>query len=164
MGSLVPRRSRWPRTSRRLPEGELELRQTAAEHALIQAGITFNVYSDSQGVEKTLPFDLIPRIVGGTEWKRIERGLKQRITALNQFIDDLYHDQKILKDGVVPREIIASSKGFRQQCVGLESAARDLVPHHGHRPGAASATGRSTCWRTICAVRRASRTCWRTGG
>jgi uncharacterized circularly permuted ATP-grasp superfamily protein len=101
-----------------LPKGELELRQTAAEHALIQAGITFNVYSDSQGVEKTLPFDLIPRIVGGTEWRQIDRGLKQRITALNQFIDDLYHDQKILKDGVVPRETIASSKGFRKQCVG----------------------------------------------
>lgn len=63
-----------------LPEGELELRQQAAEHALIQAGITFNVYSDSQGVEKTLPFDLIPRIMGGTEWKRMDRGLKQRIT------------------------------------------------------------------------------------
>ena len=101
-----------------LPEGELELRQKAAERALIQAGITFNVYSDNQGVEKTLPFDLIPRIVDRTEWQRIERGLKQRITALNQFIDDLYHDQKILRDGVVPREIIASSKGFREQCVG----------------------------------------------
>jgi uncharacterized circularly permuted ATP-grasp superfamily protein len=101
-----------------LPEGELELRQTAAEHALIQAGITFNVYSDNQGVEKTLPFDLIPRIVGSTEWQRIDRGLKQRITALNQFIDDLYHEQRILKDGVVPREIITSSKGFRQECVG----------------------------------------------
>ena len=101
-----------------LPEGELELRQKAAENALVQGGITFNVYSNSQGVEKTLPFDLIPRIVGGTEWKRIDRGLKQRIRALNQFIDDLYHDQQILKDGVVPREIIASSKGFREQCAG----------------------------------------------
>jgi uncharacterized circularly permuted ATP-grasp superfamily protein len=101
-----------------LPEGELGLRQKAAEHALIQAGITFNVYSDSQGVEKTLPFDLIPRIVGSEEWGRIDRGLKQRITALNQFIDDLYHEQKIVRDGIIPREIIASSKGFRQQCVG----------------------------------------------
>jgi len=101
-----------------LPAGELELRQKAAEHALIQAGITFNVYSDSQGVEKTLPFDLIPRIVGRTEWKQIESGLQQRISALNLFIDDLYHDQKIVKDGVVPGEIILSSKGFRRQCVG----------------------------------------------
>src|SRR5512137_2663637 len=66
-----------------LPEGELELRQKSAEHALVQAGITFNVYSDNQGVEKMLPFDLIPRIVSATEWDRLERGLKQRICALN---------------------------------------------------------------------------------
>jgi uncharacterized circularly permuted ATP-grasp superfamily protein len=102
----------------RLAEGELVLRQKAAELALVQAGITFNVYSDRQGVEKTLPFDLIPRIVGGREWTQIDLGLKQRITALNLFIDDLYHDQKILQDGVVPREIIESSKGFRKECVG----------------------------------------------
>ena len=120
-----------------LPEGELELRQKAAEGALIQAGITFNVYSNSQGVEKTLPFDLIPRIVGRAEWERIDRGLKQRITALNLFIDDLYHDQKIVKDNVVPREIVASSKGFRQQCIGFNPprgiwchiTGTDLVRH-----------------------------------
>jgi len=120
-----------------LPDGELEARQQAAERALIQAGITFNVYNDQQGVEKTLPFDLIPRIVGRAEWQRIDRGLKQRITALNQFIDDLYHDQKIIKDGVVPREMIASSKGFRQECVGFNPprgiwchiTGTDLVRH-----------------------------------
>jgi uncharacterized circularly permuted ATP-grasp superfamily protein len=120
-----------------LPEGELDLRQKAAERALIQAGITFNVYSNSQGVEKTLPFDLIPRIVGSTEWKRIERGLKQRITALNQFIQDLYHEQKILRDGIIPREIIHSSTGFREECVGLNPprgiwchiTGTDLVRH-----------------------------------
>src|SRR5262245_42227242 len=120
-----------------LPKGELSLRQKAAEQALIQAGITFNVYSDNQGVEKTLPFDLIPRIVGSSEWHRIECGLKQRITALNLFINDLYHEQKIVKDGVVPREIVASSKGFRQQCVGWDPprgiwchiTGTDLVRH-----------------------------------
>jgi len=101
-----------------LPDGELELRQKAAEHAAVQAGITFNVYSDSQGVEKTLPFDLIPRILSGTEWSQIERGLRQRIIALNEFLNDLYHDQKILKDRIIPAEIVASSSGFRQQCVG----------------------------------------------
>ncbi len=103
-----------------LPQGELKLRQKSAERALMQAGITFNVYSDNRGVEKTLPFDLIPRIVSGTEWTRLEKGLQQRIQALNLFLDDLYHDQKILKDGIIPREVIASSKGFREQCVGLK--------------------------------------------
>lgn len=120
-----------------LPRGELQLRQQAAERALMEAGITFNVYSDSQGVEKTLPFDLVPRILPGTEWDRLERGLKQRILALNHFIDDLYHGQKILKDGVIPRELIESSKGFRQQCIGLKPprgvwchiTGTDLVRH-----------------------------------
>ncbi len=120
-----------------LPQGELALRQQAADRALIQAGITFNVYSDNRGVEKTLPFDLIPRIVPAAEWSRLEQGLKQRIRALNLFIDDLYHDQKILKDGVIPREVIASSKGFQPQCIGLKPprgiwchiSGTDLVRH-----------------------------------
>jgi len=102
-----------------LAEGELEARQRAAELALMRSGITFNVYSHSQGVEKTLPFDLIPRIVRGSEWSRIEQGLRQRIQALNLFLDDLYHDQKVLRDGVVPREVIETSAAFRKQCVGL---------------------------------------------
>jgi uncharacterized circularly permuted ATP-grasp superfamily protein len=111
-----------------LPDGELKNRQIAADRALIQAGITFNVYGESAGVEKTLPFDLVPRIVAATEWARIEKGLIQRIRALNLFIDDLYHDQKIIKDGVVPTEIISSSKGFREQCVGL-NPPRDIWCH-----------------------------------
>lgn len=102
-----------------LSHAELTARQSAADQALIRSGITFNVYSDNRGVEKTLPFDLIPRIVPAEEWQRLEEGLKQRITALNLFIDDLYHDQHILKDGVLPREVILSSKGFHKQCVGL---------------------------------------------
>jgi uncharacterized circularly permuted ATP-grasp superfamily protein len=102
-----------------LPDGELVLRQTAADRALVQMGITFNVYGESAGVEKTLPFDLVPRIVSGSEWNRLERGLKQRIQALNLFIDDLYHQQKIVKDNIVPAEVIQSSKGFRPQCIGL---------------------------------------------
>jgi uncharacterized circularly permuted ATP-grasp superfamily protein len=101
-----------------LPEGELVLRQKAAERAAVQAGITFNVYNDTEGMEKPLPFDLIPRIIGSGEWQRIDRGLKQRIYALNQFIHDLYHEQKVLKDKVVPRGIVESSKGFRKECVG----------------------------------------------
>jgi uncharacterized circularly permuted ATP-grasp superfamily protein len=101
-----------------LPDGEMIRRQNAAEQALVQMGITFNVYGESAGVEKTLPFDLVPRIIAASEWNRLERGLKQRIQALNLFIDDIYHGQKIVKNGVVPLEIIASSKGFRPQCVG----------------------------------------------
>src|SRR5690349_15443479 len=107
------------RTIQALAAEELVGRQRAADRALVQMGITFNVYGESAGVEKTLPFDLVPRIVAGSEWTRIERGLKQRIQALNLFIDDLYHDQKVLKDGIVPRHVIDSSKGFRTQCIGF---------------------------------------------
>ena len=102
-----------------LPDGELVNRQQAADQALVQMGITFNVYGESAGVEKTLPFDLVPRIVPALEWDRIERGLKQRIRALNLFIDDLYHDRKVIRDRVVPEHVVASSRGFRPQCTGL---------------------------------------------
>src|SRR5437867_11173602 len=102
-----------------LPDGELLRRQQSAERLLLNMGITFNVYGDSAGTEKIFPFDLMPRIVSAAEWARIERGLKQRIQALNLFIDDIYHDQKIVRDGVVPSEVIRSAKSFRPQCVGL---------------------------------------------
>ena len=86
-----------------LEEGEILRCQSAAESLLLQMGITFNVYGDSAGTERIFPFDLIPRIVRGDEWDWVERGLIQRIHALNEFIDDIYHDQKILKDKVIPR-------------------------------------------------------------
>ena len=120
-----------------LPDGELLSRQQAAEHALLQMGITFNVYGSEAGTEKIFPFDIVPRIVGAAEWERIERGLKQRIHALNLFIDDLYHERRIVKDGVVPEEIVFSSKAYRQQCIGLKPprgiwchiTGTDLVRH-----------------------------------
>ena len=102
------------------PEGELTRRQIAAEYALLRMGITFNVYADEQGVEKIFPFDLIPRIIDASEWEWIERGLKQRIHALNLFIDDVYHDQKILKDGIVPADVVLSSERYLQPCIGLD--------------------------------------------
>ena len=117
-GSARPSARPLARAIASLPPGELENRQRAAERALLQMGITFNVYGEEAGVEKIFPFDLLPRIVPATEWSLIERGLKQRIHALNLFIDDLYHEQRILKDGVVPREIIFSAKSYREQCVG----------------------------------------------
>jgi uncharacterized circularly permuted ATP-grasp superfamily protein len=120
-----------------LPEGEILNRQQAAERDLLQMGITFNVYGDHAGVEKIFPFDIVPRIVGAGEWRGIERGLKQRIQALNLFIDDIYHEQKILKDGVIPPEIIYSAKSYRRQCAGwnpprgiwCQITGTDLVRH-----------------------------------
>jgi hypothetical protein len=101
-------------------------------------GDQFNVYGDSAGTERIFPFDLLPRIVSASDWRIIERGLKQRIRALNLFIDDVYGDQRIVRDRVVPVEIIQSAKCFRRQCVGLKPPLRvwchitgtDLVRHH----------------------------------
>jgi uncharacterized circularly permuted ATP-grasp superfamily protein len=102
-----------------LSEGHLLRYKHAAERLLLQMGITFNVYGDSAGAERIFPFDLVPRIIPAEEWDLIERGLKQRIRTLNAFIDDIYHDQKILKDGVIPRDVVLSAVSYRQQCHGL---------------------------------------------
>ncbi|GMV99853.1 MAG: hypothetical protein AMXMBFR84_09920 [Candidatus Hydrogenedentota bacterium] len=98
---------------------EVLRRQKDAEALMFRLGITFNVYGDERREERIFPFDLIPRIITASEWAWIEKGLKQRIEVLNLFIHDIYHDQKILKDGVIPEFVIKSSKCFREQCVGL---------------------------------------------
>ncbi|HLG53734.1 MAG TPA: circularly permuted type 2 ATP-grasp protein [Vicinamibacterales bacterium] len=102
-----------------MTDGELLRRQQSAERALLHMGITFNVYGDSAGTERIFPFDLVPRIVGAAEWSLIEQGLRQRIRALNLFIDDIYHDQQILKDGVIPASIIGTASSYRAQCAGM---------------------------------------------
>jgi len=102
-----------------LPEGELKKRQQAAERVILNMGMTFGVYGSDDGHEQIFPFDIVPRIVTASDWERIEAGLRQRMRALNLFIDDVYHDQKILKNGVIPSELIYSSKGFLLPCMGL---------------------------------------------
>jgi uncharacterized circularly permuted ATP-grasp superfamily protein len=102
-----------------LPEGELLRRLQAAQNALFKIGATFNVYGDEQSTERILPFDIIPRIITTQEWQRLEKGLKQRIAALNLFLADIYGDQKIIQDGVIPAELITSAKGFLSACQGL---------------------------------------------
>ncbi|WP_369749068.1 circularly permuted type 2 ATP-grasp protein [Lyngbya sp. PCC 8106] len=103
-----------------LSPGELTMRQQAAQMALIKLGATFNVYGDNQGTERVFPFDIVPRIVSASEWKWLEKGLKQRIHALNLFIADIYSEQKIIKDGIIPADLIQSSKGFLKPCMGLK--------------------------------------------
>jgi uncharacterized circularly permuted ATP-grasp superfamily protein len=103
-----------------LGPGELAARQKAAEKAFYDSGITFNVYGNEAGAEKIFPFDIIPRIIQAAEWELLEKGLKQRIYALNLFIDDIYHDQKIVSDGIIPADLIQSSQGFFPQCMGID--------------------------------------------
>jgi hypothetical protein len=97
---------------------DLAIRQKAAEALLLKMGITFNVYGRDEGTEKIMPFDIIPRIVSGDDWQQIESGLKQRIFALNEFIQDVYNDKKILKDKVVPEDLILTSRTYRKECEG----------------------------------------------
>ncbi len=97
---------------------ELQRRQKAAELAFLNMGITFNVYGHEAGTEKIWPFDIVPRIIDGAEWETIERGLKQRIHALNLFIDDVYNGRKIVKDGAVPEWLIHSGKNYLKQLEG----------------------------------------------
>jgi len=102
-----------------LPAGDLELKQKEAEALLLKMGITFNVYGQDEGTEKIFPFDIIPRIIPSHDWQQIESGLKQRIFALNEFLQDIYNDKKILKDKIVPEDLILSSKTYRKECEGF---------------------------------------------
>lgn len=99
-----------------LKKGELLSRQTAAEKTFMNLGITFNVYGDKKGKEKIFPFDILPRTITCKEWEYIEKGLKQRIYALNCFINDIYNDKKILKDKIIDEEIVLSSEAYRKIC------------------------------------------------
>lgn len=99
---------------------ELDEIQQSADLSFLYQGVTFTVYGKEDGLEQVFPFDLIPRIISGAEWNKIERGLTQRIEALNLFLYDLYHDAKILKDGVIPREIVYTCKHYRREMRGVD--------------------------------------------
>jgi uncharacterized circularly permuted ATP-grasp superfamily protein len=119
-GTPRPRAEAVARRLMALSDGELQRRQKAADLALLNMGITFNVYGHEAGTEKVWPFDIVPRIIDAREWSHIERGLKQRIRALNLFIDDVYNQGKIIRDGVVPEWLIASGKALLKKCSGLK--------------------------------------------
>jgi uncharacterized circularly permuted ATP-grasp superfamily protein len=95
-------------------------RRHSMDLSFLRQGITFNVYGDERGAEKIFPFDLIPRIIPASQWEFLERGLTQRITALNLFLHDIYHGQKILKDGVIPPRYVLSGKHFRREFVNFK--------------------------------------------
>jgi uncharacterized circularly permuted ATP-grasp superfamily protein len=107
---------------------ELERRHKVADLTMRQQGITFTVYGRDQGVERIIPFDPIPRLIAAAEWDRIDRGLKQRVRALNLFIHDVYHERLILKDRIVPPELVFGATGYRRECVGLH-VPRDVYIH-----------------------------------
>lgn len=99
---------------------DIRARRQIVNVFFLNQGITFTVYGLQEGVERIFPFDLIPRIIPSGEWRLIERGLVQRITALNEFLKDIYQSQKILKDRVIPPELVLGSKHFRREFVGVK--------------------------------------------
>lgn len=103
---------------------ELISRQSTSDITFLNQGVTFTVYGDEQGTERTFPFDLLPRILTASEWHHIESGLTQRLEALNRFLHDVYHEGRIFKDKVVPYDLIASAKHYRREMRGVN------VPHN----------------------------------
>ena len=102
-----------------LSDAEIESRRRMAEATIRQMGVTFTVYSEEGNIDRAWPFDIIPRTIAARQWREVEAGLKQRLRALNHFIDDIYHEQCTITDGVFPAEVLAQSKNFRPECVGV---------------------------------------------
>ena len=114
---------------RKLKDKDIEDYKAAAELAIHIMGITFRVYTEEEGaIDRAWPFDIIPRLIDKREWETVEAGLKQRVKALNLFIDDIYNKQKIIKDGIFPAELLKDSSNFRPECVGM-SPPRKVWAH-----------------------------------
>jgi uncharacterized circularly permuted ATP-grasp superfamily protein len=106
---------------------DLQQRQAAADLTFLNQGITFTVYGDGEGTERIFPYDLLPRLITAAEWAVVEQGLKQRITALNHFLHDIYHEARILADGVVPRELVYTCQHFRREMRGVDVPGKIYV-------------------------------------
>ncbi|MBK9927542.1 MAG: circularly permuted type 2 ATP-grasp protein [Anaerolineales bacterium] len=103
-------------------------RRRVADAAFLYQGITFTVYGQEQGIERIFPFDLVPRIIPRAEWSHIEQGVAQRVQALNLFLHDIYHDQRILREKLIPPELVFSSRHFRREMMGL-NVPKDRYVH-----------------------------------
>ena len=141
----------------KLSARQLGRRQNAADLAIAEMGVTFTVYSEGANIDRTWPFDIIPRIIPLKEWPRIEEGLEQRMTALNMFIHDLYHEQKVITDGIVPKKLISGSKA---SCRSASTPVLALTCGHTSAGQTWYATGMapSMCSKTTCVYRPASPT------
>ncbi len=119
-GEIRPQYRELLETLTSIPRDELQRRKRSADVSFLTQGITFTVYGREEGTERIFPYDLLPRVITSAEWNHIEKGLTQRIIALNLFLHDIYNDGKILEQGFVPREIVYSCQHFRRQMRGLD--------------------------------------------
>jgi uncharacterized circularly permuted ATP-grasp superfamily protein len=127
-GGIRPHYGRFKERLDGLTAEEFRARQESVDLSFLRQGITFNVYGDAKGSERIFPFDLVPRIIPAAEWEHLEDGLIQRITALNLFLHDIYHEQNILNDGTIPAEYVLSAKHFRREFVNFQ-VPRDIYIH-----------------------------------
>ncbi len=137
---------------------DLKRSKLEADLSFFNQGITFTVYGRQEGTERIFPHDLLPRIITSAEWQTIERGLTQRITALNLFLKDLYHERRILHDQVIPGEIIYTCKHFRRQMRGVK-VPRDVYVSVCGTDLIRLRTASSSSSKIICACRAACPTC-----
>ena len=102
-----------------LSEDAVESRRKAAESTIKEMGVSFTVYTEGENIDRAWPFDIVPRTISKKQWDKTALGLKQRLKALNMFIDDLYHDQNVVKDGILPGYVLEQSENFRKECIGV---------------------------------------------
>jgi uncharacterized circularly permuted ATP-grasp superfamily protein len=127
-GEVRPHYARFLEHFRQIRPAEYNARRQAVDLAFLRQGVTFNVYGDSQGTERIFPFDLVPRVISAREWEHLEAGLVQRITALNLFLHDIYHEQHIINDGTIPPHYVMSARHFRREFVNFP-VPRDVYIH-----------------------------------
>src|SRR3990167_4144993 len=127
-GKCRPHYQEFARWLAATPPEQLAQRRREADLLFHRAGITFTLYGDEQGTERLIPFDIIPRSITASEWRIVERGCIQRVQALNMFLADLYHDQRIIKAGIVPAEQVLANEGYQIAMQGL-NLHRDLYAH-----------------------------------
>ncbi len=127
-GSIRPHYQALGERFKELSVEEFESKSQSVDLAFLKQGVTFTVYNDDEGTERIFPFDLIPRIIPNSEWKQVTLGLEQRIRALNMFLHDVYHDQRILKEGIVPREYVETARYFRPELIGFD-VPKDIYIH-----------------------------------
>jgi uncharacterized circularly permuted ATP-grasp superfamily protein len=126
-GQARPHYAELVRRLSQVSAGELQQRQAAADQAFLNLGITFTVYGTAEGTERIFPYDLLPRLVTGAEWDHVERGLAQRLVALNLFLDDLHHRAHILADGVIPRDMVYSCRHYRREMQDVDVPRRAYI-------------------------------------
>jgi len=135
---------------RRLPADEWQRRAALADRVFHDVGVTFTLTADEAGVERTIPFDPVPRVVAAAEWEHLTRGLFQRIRALNAFLWDVYHDQRCLRDGVVPRWVVYTGRHLQRPMMGIDLLSA-CTPTWAASTWSGTARARSACWRTTSA-------------